>query len=335
MANVSFKGSEYTLLENESVLDCLLRNGHKLPFACRSGICQSCMLAIEQRAGQAAAEAESAEGVWQQGLTQSHRQLNYLLPCKSHPVGDISVREIDDAGNQVAATVVAKRWLSDSVIQLILSAELDYRAGQFVTLWRHARCARSYSLASLPGEDNHLEFHIRHIAEGEFSSWLANCIHKGDKIMLRGAMGTFFYSSPAEQPLVMCAVGTGLAPVLGVLRTALSQGHTGSIDLLVAARYSGDFYLLDELARISDAHANVNIHWLAQSLQRRAFSKVRGDKMLKANIYQYCREMFADSAAYHYYLCGAESFVKKMRKQLFISGVDLPNIKSDAFIAFA
>lgn len=335
MASVSFKGSEYTLLENESVLDCLLRNGHKLPFACRSGICQSCMLAIEQRAGQGTTEEPPTDGVWQQGLTQSHRQLNYLLPCKSHPVGDIHVREIADSSNQVSATVVDKRWLSDSVIQLMLSAELDYRAGQFVTLWRNARCARSYSLASLPGENELLEFHIRHIAEGEFSSWLANCIHKGDRITLRGAMGTFFYSSPTQQPLVLCAIGTGLAPVLGVLRTALSQGHSGSIDLLVAARYSGDFYLLDELARISDAHENVTIHWLAQSLQGRSASKVRGGKMLKANIYQYCREVFTDTAAYHYYLCGAESFVKKMRKQLFISGVDLPNIKSDAFIAFA
>jgi NAD(P)H-flavin reductase/ferredoxin len=331
LTNIFFKGQQYALLDKESVLDCLLRNGHRACFGCRAGVCQSCILALDSSDA-----VEDLAGVHRMGLTGAQKQLSYFLPCQSYPTQDIAVCDIEDTGNEYQAVVLEKRWLNKSVIQLKLQADLDYHPGQFVTLWRNEYCARSYSLASIPvesAEKSILEFHIKHIPDGAFSGWLSNCIEPGDSLRMRGAMGSFIYSSDSLQPLVLCAMGTGLAPILGIIKTALDQGHRAAINLLLAAKNSSEFYMLDELSELAQRHDNLNLHCLAQSLDHSSPYRAPNRLIAAADIYQYCANRFPDTADYHYYLCGAESFVKKMRKQLFLAGAALDSIKADAFIA--
>jgi hypothetical protein len=53
------------------------------------------------------------------------------------------------------------------------------------------------------------------------------------------------------------------------------------------------------------------------------------------DVYDYCKSNFTDLAAWRVFLCGAESFVRKMRKQCFLSGAAMSDISADSFIAFS
>ena len=322
MPNVRFEEQDYLLNENETVLDCLLRNGHAIAYGCRAGVCQSCVLAV----------AEVSANISQQGLNEQQKVLKHFLSCQSRPVSDVAVKRTKDFANQHAATVVAKQWLNESVIHLQLRCDIKYRAGQYLTLWRDDSCARSYSLASMPNFDGLLDFHIKHIANGEFSGWVANSLNIGDSINVRGPMGDFFYSSDSHQPLVMCALGTGLAPVYGILKSALAAHHQAAIDVVVAARSARDFYLLAELQQLVSNHDNITLHFVAQVIE--SDSPIHSFKwsVIEGDIYQYCKTQFTRLDNCQFYLCGAESFVGKLRKQLFLAGANLRNISADMFV---
>src|ERR1019366_6954129 len=123
----------------------------------------------------------------------------------------------------------------------------EYRAGQFVSLFREDGLARSYSLASLPGEGA-LELHVRKIPGGAMSGWLysqalhSQALHSqsldraqpgaqsGVPVWIQGPSGNCFYvPGKADEPLLLAGAGTGLAPLYGIARDALQQGHSGPI----------------------------------------------------------------------------------------------------------
>jgi NAD(P)H-flavin reductase len=190
--------------------------------------------------------------------------------------------------------------------------------------------ARSYSLASLPNDDQSFDLHIRQYPNGQFSSWVTNDVAIGDTIGVQGPLGQCIYTPCIDQPMLLAAIGTGLAPIWGVLQDACKQGHTAPIDVVVAAKYTEDFYFLDQLQGVAQQHANISLHLvcLHDDAQCHEMEIVRGD------IYQYCAQHFSTLAGYKVFLCGAQTFVTKLRKQCFLSGASMADIAADSFIPF-
>ena len=134
----------------------------------------------------------------------------------------------------------------------------DYRAGQYLTLLRGDGLARSYSLASLPGEEA-LELHVRLLPGGEMSGWLGTQARPGEAVRIQGPVGECFYvPGQPEQPLLLAGTGTGLAPLYGVVRDALAEGHTGPIWLFHGARERRGLYLVEALRELASRHPNLH-----------------------------------------------------------------------------
>jgi NAD(P)H-flavin reductase len=125
---------------------------------------------------------------------------------------------------------------------------------------------------------------------------------------------------------LLAAIGTGLAPIYGIARQALSGGHQTPIHLLVGARNRAGFYLVEELQALAQQYDNLTVHFICQD--------AAPDFALQDDIYSYYKQQFADLKNWHVYLCGAESFVKKMRKQSFLAGAAMSDISADSFLAF-
>lgn len=316
MTCIEYEGARLDLEAGESVLEGLLRYGHDIPNGCRAGVCQACVMSVDE--GELPTKA-------QQGLSDAQKSLNQFLSCQCAPDELIKISKISDTST-VTAEVLDKNWVNTQVLRLRLIAPLDYKPGQYVTLWKEKSLARCYSLASHPLEDDYLELHIKVIPDGAFSCWVAESLQAGDKLKLQGPLGSCIYTAIPEQPLFLSAIGTGLAPIYGILRDALNKGHGGLITLVMGAAQPHSLYLVNELQQLATKHSNLIVHFVTQS--------GKNDYCQQGDIYQFVQQLMPDLSGYRVFICGAETFVKKMRRQCFMAGANMKDISADVFVPF-
>jgi ferredoxin-NADP reductase len=110
---------------------------------------------------------------------------------------------------------------------------------------------RSYSIASAP-EDDRLALTVERIDDGEVSPYLVDELRAGDELELRGPVGGYFtWRTEDGGPLLLLAGGSGLVPLMAMLRHRAARGSTLDARLLVSTRTVDDVLYRDELARLA------------------------------------------------------------------------------------
>ncbi|MDO3383609.1 2Fe-2S iron-sulfur cluster binding domain-containing protein [Gilvimarinus algae] len=314
MAKVYIDGKAVALTAGQSVLNALLGAGYRIPYSCQSGVCQSCLMHCER--GELPAQATA-------GLSASQREKKLFLSCSCFPDSDVSVTPYAVKEELLIAEVMAKRHLSPRVLELQLHCPLSYHAGQYINVWRDQTIARTYSIASIPS-DPVLSLHIEVRAGGQFSAWADQQLAPGDRVNIQGPMGDCTYQAEPDQSLLLAGTGTGIAPLYGIAREALARAHTGPIHIVYCAREPEGLYWQQALTRLARHHSNVHLQCLVAK---------GGDSALwrEANAYQTVRADYTPLNNYQIYLCGAPSFVAKMRKQCFLAGARPRSVFCDAF----
>lgn len=314
---LAFEGREFELAEGESVLDCLDRNQAGVPSFCRNGVCQSCLLRAEE------GEVPSAAQV---GLKETWRSQGWFLSCMCRPTGDMRLARCD-ATRKFPSQVVDVALLSERVLRVRLARPegFEYSAGQFIQLLRaEDGLMRPYSLASTANEDL-LELHVALLPQGRMSQWLSGAT--GQRVELRGPFGECFYvPDEPSRPLLMAGTGTGLAPLYGVLRTALQAGHAAPMRLLHGAASREGLYLWSSLDELANRHDQLQI----------TGSTPGGDadaRISERTLQQLALECGLPLAECRIYLCGNPDFVRSLRKQLYLAGTPLARIHADPFLA--
>jgi NAD(P)H-flavin reductase/truncated hemoglobin YjbI len=157
------------------------------------------------------------------------------------------------------AVVAGKEQLARDVYRILLepSLAMHYRSGQFINLRRPDGESRSYSLASVPGEDYFLELHVKRMPNGAMSNWLIDELQVNGEIDIQGPNGNCVYTHKnPTQNMLLVGTGTGLAPLIGVVRTALASGHSGQVYLYHGSSKRDGLYLVDELRELADRTPN-------------------------------------------------------------------------------
>ncbi|WP_020208165.1 2Fe-2S iron-sulfur cluster-binding protein [Gilvimarinus chinensis] len=300
-----------------SLLDTLLDNGFQVPYSCRAGVCQSCLVQLTEG---------SPPGETQAGLSDSQKSKQLMMSCQCRLHSDMAIQLYDPRAEQQLAQVSSLELLSPEVFELSLRCELPFRAGQHITLWRDHQTARCYSIASLPA-DGHISVHVKRHPNGRFSQWALENLTPGSTIGLTGPSGDCYYHNDApEQPLLFAATGTGIAPLYGIVRDALSQQHQGEITILYCGRRADSLYLKTTLQTLALRHSNITLKCLAQNNESTA-------DVNQADAYDHIKNLSENLGHHRIYLCGAPSFVQKMRKQCFLKGAKPRAVHFDAFEA--
>ncbi len=317
MTTIKYSDKDYSLNDDESVLECLERHSVAIPSGCRKGTCQSCMM-------------KSVEGtpttVSQGGLKPTLQDQGYFLACICKPENDLCVTLADDnALPKVEAKVLEKTPLNDHIMRLRLAPDspLDYKPGQFINV-HHNKITRSYSLASIQSED-FLELHIERIPNGRMSGWIHDEICIGDSITIDGPHGDCYYlDNKPEQNLLLIGTGSGLAPLWGIARDALAQGHQGEIHIFHGSRDADKLYLVDELKALSEQHEQINYTPCASGE-----AIPEGISAGRANTVA----LAAHTSLSHWriYLCGHPAMVSETKRKAFLAGASLQDIYADAF----
>ncbi len=322
MPTLFYNGQSFTCDENETVLDALLRQEQNIPHGCKAGACQSCLMKLSQPDIALPAAA-------QVGLKASQKSLGYFLSCCCTPQSDLTLERGTEGTTQVSAKLINKLLLSPTILQLQLEAPLAFQAGQYINIWLDNTHVRSYSIASLPSE-NLLELHVKLIDGGKFSQMAKTELQPGDTLTLQGPMGDCIYATDTPtEPLLLVGIGTGLAPLLGIIKDALAQNHTGDIHLVLGAKTSDGFYHQQNLIALSRQHANLQVHFIAQTVYP---TETALPGLIEGDLYQWVKAQHPNTQGYRVFLCGAESFVRKMKKQCFLTGTAMNQIHADAFL---
>ncbi len=300
------------------MLDCLLRHGIKVSYSCKMGTCQACLLKAEG--------CELPAGT-QTGLPKNLKLENYFLSCLFYPDSDIKVSQTTTSSLFKKAVVVEKNKFTDDILQLILEPldVFEFYAGQFVNLKAEGETVRSYSLASNPNESERLELHIKRMRNGWMSNWLFDELLVGDQVEYQGANGTSFYTKDnSDKPMLLIGTGTGLAPLLSIIRYALSVGHRGEIILYHGTRHATGLYLNSQLIALADKVKNFSYFACLSG-------EIEFDGTLHGRANDLALQKYKDLTGWQVYLCGEPEMVKKTQRCAYLAGANLDEIHTDPF----
>ncbi|WP_063552625.1 ferredoxin--NADP reductase [Burkholderia territorii] len=146
-----------------------------------------------------------------------------------------------------------------------LHGAFAYRPGQFLTLnvpCADASVARCYSLSSAPGIDAAPKITVKRVRDGRASNWLCDRIRVGDVLDVLPPAGVFTPRT-LDGDLLLFAGGSGITPVLSILKSALVHGR-GMLTLIYANRDERSVIFRDELRQLAQRHPGRLrvIHWL-------------------------------------------------------------------------
>ncbi len=164
-----------------------------------------------------------------------------------------------------------------------------HRAGQHYDVRLTAedgyQAQRSYSIASEPERTGDIELTVERIADGEVSAYMHDVLRKGDRIEVRGPIGGYFvWDAELPEPLLLIAGGSGIVPLMSMLRHRAAIGNTNPARLLYSSRSFDDIIYYDELEKLrGDGNGLDVFHTLtrAQPPGWQGYSRRIDDAMLK------------------------------------------------------
>src|SRR6266852_21040 len=217
-------------------------------------------------------------------------------------------------------------------LTLSVSNWAGHLAGQHVDLRLTAdggyQAERSYSIASSPEDGQQITLTIERLDDGEVSPYLTDELRVGDKLELRGPIGGYFvWEERLGGPLLLIAGGSGIVPLMAMLRHRAAVGSTVPTRLLYSSRSYADIIYRDELDRLDQADQMLEV---VQTLTRAqppgwtGYHRRIDTEML--------REVAWLSEQYPLmYICGPTPFVETAAASLVTLGHEPGRIKTERF----
>jgi len=206
--------------------------------------------------------------------------------------------------------------LAGQHVDIRLTAEDGYQA------------QRSYSIASPQGSDTRIELTVENVEEGEVSPFLLDVLAPGDAIELRGPIGGYFTWRPAQAgPLMLIAGGSGVVPLMAILRTRAVAADSTPVRLLYSSRTEADIIYRGELDRLASSGDGVAIVHTLSRRQPVGWAGERGriDQMMLSKHCWPAKEMP------HIFVCGPTPFVEAVANALVSLEHAPERIKTERF----
>ena len=233
------------------------------------------------------------------------------------------------------ATVTKVRVASDRVKLFTLEVPTggNFKAGQHYDVRLTApdgyQAQRSYSLASSPGDTNLIEIAIELIDDGEVSSYFHDSVEPGEMIEVRGPIGGHFTWEPSHtKSSIFLAGGSGIAPIISMLRHRFTVKNNAPALLLFSVRTEDDILYREELERMSDNDPSLHVvttitrgtskDWIGNT--RRIDQGMIDSALVNTGVKP-------ESA----YVCGGSGFVESIADILLDTGLDFKQIHIERF----
>ena len=321
-------GHQFTVHEDETVLEAALRENFALPYGCRNGACGACK-------GKLLAGTVDYGAYQTNALSDSDKEKGLALFCTAQPDSDliIEAREISAAKDIPIRTLPCRiermeRLAADVMglwLKLPSNERLQFLPGQYIDFLLKDGGNRSFSLANAPEADSLLELHIRLVPGGRFTEQVFTGMKPKDIMRIKGPMGSFFLRE-SDKPILFLAGGTGFAPIKSILEHAFQHEIDRQMVLYWGAKSLPDLYLPDLPGQWQQAHANFT--FIPVLSEARPEDNWQGRQGF---VHQAILADFADLSGYQVYACGAPPMIEAARRDFTAKGLPEDEFYSDAF----
>jgi len=305
-------GHQFSVDDDETILEAALRQGFALPYGCRNGACGSCKGKVI--AGQLDYGVHSATALKEEEKIQGR-----ALFCRAKPLSDmvIEAKEIGAAKDIVVKTLPCRveklEKRADDVMRVLIklpaNERLQFLAGQYIDFQLKDGKVRSYSLANPPHDDALLELHIRHVPGGLFSDQVFSTLKERDILRLKGPLGSFFIREDSDKPMLFIAGGTGFAPIKAMLEHAFAEHTDRELVLYWGVRSLKDLYMAELPQQWQAEHPNFSFIPVLSNPEPNDVWQGRTGFVHEAVLAD-----FADLSGYQVYACGAPVMVDSARE---------------------
>jgi CDP-4-dehydro-6-deoxyglucose reductase len=247
-SNISFSAAP-----DQSLLDAALGASLNLPHSCKGGNCGSCRARLLQ------GEIHYPNGP-PLGLSETEAADGFVLMCQARARSDLCIEthEVTTPDRALIKRLPARIERASSLshdvkglyLRLPAAESFPFEAGQYIDVMLSGGRRRSFSIASPPHCPGLLELHVRRAAGGEFSARLFEQDPVNALLSIEGPLGQFVYR-PSAAPMLLVGGGTGIAPLLSILRHVIENGTERDMTLYWGVRSERDLYAhaaLEELA---------------------------------------------------------------------------------------
>lgn len=319
-------GTAFKQIDGKSILESAEHAGIQLPYSCRSGRCRACLCAVvEGETGllveELARDKDAKDGseilscarFAKSDLVLDAKEINLDLPsARTYPA---KVDEIVFAGDGDVALVT---------LRLPPSSEFRFIPGQFLDVFGVADSARSYSIERFDEAKKTVKIHLKRIINGVFSDYIFERARPHDLLRVKGPLGTFFLSDVAGKDLIFLATGTGVSPILAMLRSLRDLDPSlrpRSVLLYWGVRRRTDFYI-----DVSEFREECEVNLVLSQPDDDWDGRV-------GHVQDVLTAMHPDVSNARVYACGSPTMIASAVELLTSRGLDSQCFFSDAFVA--
>jgi ferredoxin-NADP reductase len=187
---------------------------------------------------------------------------------------------------------------------------------------------RSYSIASAPNSKRRVELTVERLPKGEVSPYLTQEVAISDRLEFRGPIGGWFvWRTQQTEPIQLIAGGSGIVPLMSMIRSRASAGSTAPFRLLYSVREPRAVFYKDELQALSDKDRSLIVSYVytrvAPANSPRPPGRIDGDLIANTT--------WPSKLATTCYVCGPTPFVESVAGFLSASGNGPNKIKTERF----
>jgi len=187
---------------------------------------------------------------------------------------------------------------------------------------------RSYSIASAPNSDGRIEITVERLPNGEVSPYLTKELMVGDDLELRGPIGGWFvWRRDQTEPIQLVAGGSGVVPLMAMIRSRASAGSSAPFRLLYSVREPGAVFYRDELQALSGQGNSVVITYAYTRMTPKDWPRPAG----RIDVELIATGTWPSNLRPTSYVCGPTSFVEHATDLLIAAGQDRERIRTERF----
>lgn len=329
LISLSNSGGSFSASADEPLLDAARHASLNLPHSCKGGHCGACKARLKR------GEIDYPHGT-PLGLSTAEIDEGMILLCQARARTDLiletfEIRNADSAApKRLPCRIESAVPLTHDVVGLFLrlpiAEDFSFAPGQYIDILLPGGRRRSFSIASPPHDARPLELHVRHVVGGEFTDRLFRGEMRSSLLNIEGPFGQFVYQPHKLKapPMLLIGGGTGIAPLLCILRHVIESGIDRDMRLFWGVRTEKDLY------------AQATLETLIRRARSLTYSPVLSEASaswhgLTGWVHEAALKDVENLAAYEVYAAGPPAMIAALKKEYAARAVPMSRLYFDSF----